>query len=777
MMGNLLYSGSFRTPEVGWTEKRPRGYLRASELYVPTNPTVASTPPVSVWESGVILDGTAAASRAIYFPDITATTNTVNPLTLTRPDASTATAGDGVTTIYTGTLNPAPVLATSVRLFAGTVEFRDEGAGSLTSNWGRGAINRFTGEFVVEFDSAPTGTDNFSVAYSYYNAPASQAMQAFSNGNARVTNALLGLDGRLINGTDPIFDFDANGSFNDADRQFLVDWVRGSGREWKLGAIDHSVPAIITPPGKSDWYYGTSTTAETRSSFDSYVAAYADRDAAVYVGSRDGMLHAFDAGQFRWGDNPDTTLIEENRGYFAWYDHDGDVATSKVPNYGTGQELWSFVPANLLPRLKNNYLGRVNEEGDQAFVDASPTLADIRLDVDCNGCIASDCVSGQLVGLIGSEQCIGEWRTVLLSAQGNGGDSIVALDVTDPANPEFLWEYSDPELFRSRSSPAVGKIGRLQVAGVEKWTAFFVSGKTYDNSLYPSVYLIDITDGSLIDRIFLDAVADDLSVPSGLGGVPSGQPAIVDSDGNGFIDRLYIGTDKGLMYKVDLSDDPNAFWTSTRNTIINWDFYDDDAGVTVNGQPNPVPSDQMWHPIYASPTVVVENGVNPDGTPDYKTRVFFGTGDNPYFDEDIDSGTTKYHFFSYVDRAPKGNIDHTLVELDWFYPLDAGQRIFASAFASAGKIYFGTATSDTEDPCDGSNLGELYILDIDGANVDSPTRIATGDIVTTPLVEDEHLFVRTSQGTVMVGGGGFNNQTKVGGVGVTSPSTWREITE
>lgn len=777
MVGNVLFSGSFRTPEVGWAEKRPRGYLRATEMYPPTNPSAASDPPLTKWEAGGVLVGASAAARNIYFPDVTAFTMVSDPLILTRPDTSTATAGDGVTTVFSGVLTSSPVLATSVRIFAGTSEFRDEGAGSLTSNWGRGAINRFTGEFIIEFDAPPLASDIFRAEYSYYSAPTSHAMQPLLATNTRVSDALLGLDSRLINGTDPVYDFNKDGAFSVADRQFLLDWVRGVGRAWKLGAIDHSVPAVIVPPSKSDWYYGTSTTADTRATFDAYQAGFAERDAVLFVGSRDGMLHAFDAGQFRWGDNPATPAIKEKRGYFSWHDHDNDTNTPEIPNYGTGRELWSFIPANLLPRLKNNYLGRVSEEGDQAFVDASPTLADIRMDIDCPGCAVSDCVSGELVGPLGAEQCSGEWRTVLLSAQGNGGDSVVALDVTDPFSPEFMWEYADPELFRSRSSPAVGKIGRIMANGEEKWVAFFVSGKTYDTSLYPSIYLIDITDGSLIDRIFLTADAGALGAPSGIAGVPSGQPAIVDSDGNGYIDRLYIGTDKGLMYKVDLSDDPENYWTTTRNMIINLDYYADDANATINGQPNPVPDDQKWHPIYASPTVVVENGVNPDGSIDYKVRVFFGTGDNPYFDEDIDTGSTTYHFFSYLDNAPKGNMDPTLIELGWFYPLDSGQRIFASAFASAGKIYFGTATSDTEDPCDGSNEGELYAFDVNGIDVDSPTRIATGDVVTTPLVEDEHLFVRSSTGTVMIGGGGFNNQTKVGGVGASKPLSWREITD
>jgi Tfp pilus tip-associated adhesin PilY1 len=108
-------------------------------------------------------------------------------------------------------------------------------------------------------------------------------------------------------------------------------------------------------------------------------------------------------------------------------------------------------------------------------VDASPALADVHTD--------------------------GAWRTVLLSAEGNGGDTIFALDVTDPDAPKFMWEFADPDLFRSRSSPAVAQIGRILYQNTTKWVAFFVSGKTYDDTLYPSIFAIDIADGSLVEKL------------------------------------------------------------------------------------------------------------------------------------------------------------------------------------------------------------------------------------------------------------------------------------
>ena len=156
-------------------------------------------------------------------------------------------------------------------------------------------------------------------------------------------------------------------------------------------------------------------------------------------------------------------------------------------------------------------------------------------------------------------------------------------------------------------------LGRIVDEGTTKWAAFFVSGETNDDTLYPSIYVINIADGSVIKRIFLN------SEPVGAGGVPSGQPAIVDTDGNGYIDRMYIGTDKGYMYKVNLPDSPDDAYTIS-NTVINTDFdyiqvndmgtedESDDVSTTYS-----VPLSQRGHSIYASPTVVVDNTLSSSG--------------------------------------------------------------------------------------------------------------------------------------------------------------------
>lgn len=713
---NVLYSGSYEIVGSGSNEEL-RGHLRATRIYDPDHPD--TTTGDFIWDAGAELNDKSPNDRDIYIPNVTVTTVTNEQVAV----------GDGATTFFVGTLSLHPVLAGTLTITDVHESFTDKHTDVLEGNLGgTGKIDRFSGAFSIEFNTAPGDGVPIIANYQYYTAYSN--MLEFNKDN--VSADMLGIDDTFIIGEGYTYDFDDDGNFeNDDDRQWLINWVRGfkdgAGvkKDWLLGAIDHSMQALQTPPSLPDWYYGTAVTKAIRKSFHQFVQDNKTRKTVLYNGARDGMLHAFYAGDFRHpdsGDCPDGN----NRGCFL------------NENYGTGEELWAFIPANLIPRLKNNVL----QGDDQAYVDASPALADV--------------YTG------------GQWRTVLLAAQGNGGDTIFCLDVTDPEDPKFLWEFADPDLFRSRSSPSVGKIGRILVNGEAVWVAFFVSGKTYNAALYPSIYLINVADGSVVKRVMLDADA------SGVGGVPSGQPSIVDSDGNGYIDRLYIGTDKGFLYKVNIPDDPDVVKFEFSNCVINGDFTDS------NEPASSVAIDQRYHPIYGTPVVIVDNGVDADGAINYDIKILFGTGDSPYFDEDIDMGNTRYHFFAYRDQAKKGVCDNSKVFLDWFLELAEGHRIFSSAFASAGKVYFGTATSETEDPCDGpsttglSSLGDIYVIDI--ATGTETNKINAGNTVLTPIVYDEHLYVKSSSSEVQsFGSGNYDNEVLKGGFPKVEIRAWREF--
>jgi type IV pilus assembly protein PilY1 len=721
---NIVYSGAYETPAVSWTDKRLRGHLVASQRYAADDPT--QTQVETVWDAGEVLNSKSPADRNIYYP-------TIN---IYEIENEKLWEGDGVTTAFSGTLAHFPVPALTVEITDQTEKFTDKHTEDLSGSLGgSGTINRFTGEVTLTFNSAPA--DGVPIKASYSSYEAQEVLTAFTGAN--ITNSMLGLDDTYIIPDGYQYDFDNDDDYDEDDGDWLVNWVRGyrdgssTAKEWLLGPVDHSVPAVQIPPGKPRWYFGRAVTDDDRDEFDEFVEAQSERRTVVYVGSRDGMLHAFDGGKFRWGDNPETG-IEENRGYFLW------EGSPLEPNYGTGEELWAFIPANLIPRLKNNLLG----EEDQAYVDASPTIADVKID--------------------------GTWTTVLLCAQGNGGDTVTCLDVTDPDNPTFMWEFADPDLYRSRSSAAVSQIGRIQVGGATKWVAFFVSGDISNKDQYPSIYLVDIETGYLIERIYLDA--DPLGDIRGKGGIASGQPAIVDSDGNGYIDRLYVGSDKGFMYKVTIPDDPDSFIYDFTNCVINTDFTDDND--------NTVPLSYQYQPIYASPSVTVDNYYSGQGELVYNISIFFGTGDSPYYDEDIDTGNTRYNFYAYRDSSGKGECTTDDTSLAWYLELPEGHRVFASAFSAAGNVYFGTSTAETEDPCestqDGYNNGKIYAVDAEeGSVLFNPT---VGNVKVSPLVDDQHLYVKTPDGNIeSFGEGVYNNEVIMGGEIETTIRSWKELTD
>lgn len=740
---NVLYSGYYETPASSWREKSLRGHLEATRLYDPSNPDATST--ADLWDAGTVLKARNPSTRVIYFPSIA----------IGQVAGEQVAVGDGTTTTFSGTLASAPIAATTVSITDGRETFIDKHTDLLEGSLGgRGSINRFTGAFSLTFTSAPI--ENASIQASYQNYQASSDLLPFVAGN--VNKGTLGLDNSYIIPSGYVYDFDRDNDADDNDAHWLMNWVRGyelgttTPREWLLDPIDHSTPALLTVPGRPLWYFGTATSKAEQQSFDQFADAHGTRRSVVFVGSRSGMLHAFDAGAFRYGDNTCTSAVE-NRGYFQWTSTCPPIPSTPNPDYGTGSELWAFIPANLLPRLKNNLLATMNQERtsdyDQAYVDASPALSDVFIN--------------------------GAWRTVLLSAEGNGGDTVFCLDVTEPTSPNFMWEFSDPDLFRSRSSPSVAKIGRIIRNGKAKWVAFFVSGNDdrYDRTQYPSVYMIDIETGSVLERIFLTAAGS-----AGIGGVPSGQPAIVDSDGNGYIDRFYIGTDKGFMYKVNIPDDPDTVKFNISQCVVNRDYID-----STNAE---VTSGAHYQPIYGSPVVSVTNTVNSNFSLNYEVSIFYGTGDSPYYKDDINAEGTNYYFFAYKDTAAKGECNESLASLDWFYELPEGERVFASAFAAAGQIYFGTSTAETEDPCASDSLsnnnGELYAIDMkDPERVDGKVvpnlKQKVGNMVSPPVVYDQHLFYKSFDGEPMphaLGNAGWNNETITVPNGV-EVKMWREV--
>ncbi|MBW1683371.1 MAG: hypothetical protein JRJ83_18515 [Deltaproteobacteria bacterium] len=83
---------------------------------------------------------------------------------------------------------------------------------------------------------------------------------------------------------------------------------------WKLGDIVHSTPVSVSkPPDNYHIIYSDE-------SYQAYYDAFKDRETVIYVGSNDGMLHAFtswqytDSGVSRYFARPSEASDTENSG-------------------------------------------------------------------------------------------------------------------------------------------------------------------------------------------------------------------------------------------------------------------------------------------------------------------------------------------------------------------------------------------------------------------------------------------------------------------------------
>jgi hypothetical protein len=258
----------------------------------------------------------------------------------------------------------------------------------------------------------------------------------------------------------------------------------GETNVWKLGDILNSTPKI------SSWIpLNTYDKLYRDSSYKAYLDSntYKNRG-MVLAGGNDGMLHAFKLGrlelnseQYRSDPNNPRTCTFGGSDVACLANPAGYLGGSGVPS---GQEVWSFIPKNVLPYLK------FKKEPDYCHIftiDLSPYVFDASL-----GAPASGDISGNARPDDGST-----WRTVVIGGMRFGGacknlctsancvqnpvsdlgySTYFALDVTDQSNPTLLWEFSNENLGFTTAGPVIVRQGDPSNNG--KWFVVFGSGPT-----------------------------------------------------------------------------------------------------------------------------------------------------------------------------------------------------------------------------------------------------------------------------------------------------------
>ncbi|MEW5879187.1 MAG: PilC/PilY family type IV pilus protein [Pseudomonadota bacterium] len=276
----------------------------------------------------------------------------------------------------------------------------------------------------------------------------------------------------------------------------LVNYLRGQRgnengafrlREFVLGDLVGSRPAFVREPRRN---YGDGVTP----SYFDFKNANKSRQAVIYVGGNDGMLHAFDAA--------------------------------------TGAELWAFVPRTVLPRL-HRLADKAYGNAHEFFADGTPAIADAYF----GGTWHTVLVAG-------------------FNAGGRGYYALDVTVPTAPkllweiCADSALCVNSEPNLGLSFGNPVVTKR-----ASDGKWVALLTSGY---NNVTPGdgqgwLFVVDLATGSVLNRV--STGVGSTATPSGFARI-SAYANNPDTDNTSTY--VYGGDLQGNVWRFDLSQSPPA---------------------------------------------------------------------------------------------------------------------------------------------------------------------------------------------------------------------------
>ena len=274
--------------------------------------------------------------------------------------------------------------------------------------------------------------------------------------------------------------------------------------------------------------------------------------------------------------------------------------------------------------------------------------------------------------------------------------------MTDPESPKFLWKISPEtpgysEMGQSWSTPQIGKI---RFGSSEKVVCFIGGGYdenqdkktvTTDDKRGRAVYVVDVLTGDQIWR--WDYGRDPnmrYSIPSDI--------SRVDTNGDGFIDRLYVGDMGGRMWRFDIRDPDTNAWSGRI-------LFNSSIGVGSGRRK-----------IFYPPDVTLEKGYE---------MVLFGTGDREHPN---DTSVTN-RFYALKDKGlnttlseddledlTKGSSDKNLENKEgWVLSLESnrGEKVTGGSVVAYGAAYF---TTFAPSPQSGENIARVYALNYKTGN-------------------------------------------------------------
>jgi type IV pilus assembly protein PilY1 len=516
------------------------------------------------------------------------------------------------------------------------------------------------------------------------------------------------------------------GSTDTALRDTVVEWVHGapgSGREdERLGDIYHSTPALVGPlvddlddSSYNDWRLGLGYQLSPDPLEDLSTDGWqlSERPRVIYASSNDGVIHAFLADDYAAGTFTPGNLTNE----FACAD-----------NKDAGTELWGFIPPMFLDDLDDMLAGGSKQWYGDGSIQVR-NLYDVRPFAANQGGATN------------------VWRTVLFLSFRNGGTGMVALDVTNPCKPEFLWQFTHPNLGDTYGQPTAAQIfveggddgsgGPAFLARQSRGVILLPGGQGVENSSSVAIpvgpqlpqnmddpagtsispranrrewrdqttapaevrhgrmlYFIDLVTGTLIEEL------DETDFPAPLTGAVS----VYRGDTGTVASAAYTVDADGVLWRVDLSSTEPADWEAEALHDL---YYDEASDV----------AEPTFYPLALT--------ADPKG----RVVILTGTGNIDVLD-DATAINKVVSVTEYLTFDSDGTVDKLEGRLNWEIELDPGEQMTGPIELFGGQVFFGTFKSVTASAIDACPFGGSRIF---GVNyLDNP--LSAGDLV--PLLGD-----------------------------------------
>ncbi|REL26006.1 rRNA (guanine-N1)-methyltransferase [Thalassotalea euphylliae] len=243
-------------------------------------------------------------------------------------------------------------------------------------------------------------------------------------------------------------------------------------------------------------------------------------------------------------------LIGTNAGALHMFNDDIDQSTA---NNDTVSESWAFMPTEFFKNIRT--LRENFSSSDKVYgIDGAPVS--FIIDVNDNGKI--DDPNDKVYVFFGLRR---------------GGDSYYGLDLTNPDKPKLLWHKTGSdfgsEIKQSWSTPRIG-YSLINSEGDTPKPVLFIGGG-YDtandiqgdaapvNTKGRGFFMLDALSGEIKWRLTPNtspAFAGTDSIPSSI--------ATLDSDSDGYVDRLYAGDTGGNVWRVDMPGTDTKAWQATQ---------------------------------------------------------------------------------------------------------------------------------------------------------------------------------------------------------------------